>query len=276
MDSKKWLGACRKAVMLAVLWVCVYPIFFVWIGSFAGDSEIAGYLRILERDVGDRWALFPNYMTLKGYVQILLDTPEFFVAFWNSAKITCAAVTGQLAVNLPISWWFAQSRCKGKELIYKIYIVLMILPFVVLMLPEYLALKRFGLLDSLWSVILPGIFSPFPVFVMVPYMKAVPKTLLEAAELDGAGGMALFLRIGIPYALPGIIVSVILNFIEYWGSMEQILAFVENKALWPLPLYSLSITLDKGNVSFVAAVMAMVIPAYVILLGYHYLEKGWK
>lgn len=262
--------------MLAVLWVCVYPIFFVWIGSFAGDSEIAGYLRILERDVGNRWALFPNYITLEGYVQILLDTPEFFVAFWNSAKITCAVVLGQLAVNLPISWWFAQSGCKGKDLIYKIYIVLMILPFVVLMLPEYLALKRFGLLDSLWSVILPGIFSPFPVFVMVPYMKAVPKTLLEAAELDGAGGMALFLRIGIPYALPGIVVSVILNFIEYWGSMEQILAFVENKALWPLPLYSLSITLDKGNLSFVAAVMAMVIPAYVILLGYHYLETGWK
>lgn len=253
-------------MMTFVLGICVYPILFVWIGSFLGDSEVTEYLQSLK--------VFPDYPTLKGYVRILLDTPEFFVAFGNSVKITCAVIVGQLAVNLPVSWWFARSEFKYKSVLYRIYIILMIMPFVVMMLPEYLALKRLGLLNSLWAVILPGIFSTFPVFVIYPYMRAIPAEFIETAKIDGAEEIKIFLHIGIPFALPGIAVSVILNFIEYWGCMEQVLTFVEVKSLWNLSLYTLNITLDKGNLAFTASVMTMIIPAYIILLGYRYLEAG--
>ena len=154
------------------------------------------------------------------------------------------------------------------------YIILMILPFQVLMTPDYCVLNRLHLLDTHLAVILPGIFSTFPVFIMTQFFSSIPLSLLEAARLDGAGEGAVFIRIGIPMGFPGIMSAGILGFLESWNAIEAPMAFLKDRTLWPLSLYLPDITADKVSVAWVASVAAMAPPLFLFLAGQSFLEQG--
>ena len=138
------------------------------------------------------WKLFPEYPTLKHYVEVLLDSPEFFVMFWNSVKITVGALAGGLLVGMPAAWGFAKFDFPGKNILFTLYIALMMMPFQVMLLGNYLVLDKIGLLDSLLGIIFPAVFSTFPIFIMYRFFKGIPLAFLEAARLDGAGELKLF------------------------------------------------------------------------------------
>ena len=105
--------------------------------------------------------LFPDFPTLSPFVELLLDSPGFFVMFWNSCLQTGAVLFGQMVVAVPAAWAFAMYSFPGKKLMFMGYIILMILPFQVLMTPDYFVLNRLHLLDTHLAVILPGIFYIF-------------------------------------------------------------------------------------------------------------------
>ena len=83
------------------------------------------------------WRVLPLYPTLRSYVKVLLDSPEFFVMFWNSVKITVGVLAGQILVGVPAAWGFARYRFPGKNLLFMIYVALMMMPFQVMMLSNY-------------------------------------------------------------------------------------------------------------------------------------------
>jgi len=143
------------------------------------------------------------------------------------------------------------------------------------MVSSYLVLLKLGIMDTHLSIILPNIFSAFPVFILTKFFRAIPEALLEAARLDGAGEGYIFLSLGVPMGAPGIFSVVILGFIEYWNSIEQPLTFLaKRKELWPLSLYLQSITTDRTGVAFVASAV-MLAPALLLFLGgQKYLEQG--
>ena len=109
---------------------------------------------------------FPMYPTLRAYVELLLDSPGYFVMFWNSIRVTAGILLGQILVGVPAAWAFARYDFPLKKPVFTVYITLMMMPFQVTMLSNYLVLDRLGLMDTLWAVILPGAFSTFPVFIM--------------------------------------------------------------------------------------------------------------
>ena len=98
--------------------------------------------------------------------------------------------------------------------------------------------------------------------------------LLEAGRIDGAGEWYLFWRIGLPLSSGGILSAMVLGFLEYWNLIEQPLAFLKDKALWPLSLYLPEIGQDKAGFAFAASVVTLVPSVFVFLLGRDYLEKG--
>ena len=150
----------------------------------------------------------------------------------------------------------------------------MLMPFQVTMVSSYLVLDRLGLMDTLWAVILPGAFSTFPVFLMHRFFAAIPEGVLEAAALDGAGGLRSFLFIGVPLGAPGILCAVVLGFLEYWNAIEQPMTFLKERSLWPLSLYLPSITAERAGASL-AASLVMLVPALLIFrFGQRYLEEG--
>ncbi|MCI7743580.1 carbohydrate ABC transporter permease [bacterium] len=106
--------------------------------------------------------------------------------FWNSIEQAVAQVAGNLLVGAPAAWAISRLRFRGRGVIRGLYIVLMLLPFQVTMVPNYLVLRQFGLLDTPWAIILPGIFSTFPVFIMERGFDAIPREILESASIDGA------------------------------------------------------------------------------------------
>jgi len=254
----------------------ILPLWFLVTGSFMGKAEIVqNFSPILEETIGKvSWPLLPVYPTLRAYVELLLDTPKFFIMFWNSCKQVAPALLGQLLIAVPAAWGFARFEFKGKKVLFTLYMILMIMPFQVTMVSNYLVLDRFHFLDSHFSIILPAIFSTFPVFIMVKFFKSIPRSFLEAAKIDGAGEWRIFFRIGLPMGNAGVMSAVILDFLELWNSIEQPLNFLKTKKLWPLSLYLPNISTEKAGVSLVASVI-MLLPALLLFLyGQKYLEQG--
>lgn len=109
-------------------------------------------------------------------------------------KITVGILAGQLVFGLPSAWGLARYPIPGKRFLYFLYILLMMLPFQVTMLSQYLVLNRLHLMDTTWAVIVPGVFSTFSVFLMYRFFCGIPEELLEAARIDGAGEWKIFGR----------------------------------------------------------------------------------
>ncbi len=127
---------------------------------------------------------------------------------------------------VPAAWGFAVYPVKGSKMLLAFYVVLMLMPFQVTMLSSYLILNSLSLLNTHQAVILPAVFSAFPVFLCYGSFRGIPPQMLEAARMDGAGEIALFVRIGIPLGKNGLISSVVLVGMEYWNLFEQPMVFM--------------------------------------------------
>lgn len=256
--------------------IALFPVFFSLVGSFMGKRELEELLApvMKETDGFASWRILPHYPTLRSYVEVLLDSPEFFIMFWNSVEITSGVLVGQLLFGAPAAWGFAIYDFPGKKLLFMIYVAFMMMPFQVMMLSSYLVLDRLTLLDNLWGIILPAAFSTFPVFIMYRFFGAIPGALLEAARLDGAGEVQLFIMIGIPLGSPGVISAMVLGFLEYWNLIEQPMTFLKKKELWPLSLYLPHIGLEQVSKAFAVSVIVLIPAILVFLAGQDYLEQG--
>lgn len=256
--------------------LAAFPVFFLAADSLMGAGELKELLQpvLTGGEEFASWKLFPRYPTLRSYVELLLDSPEFFVMFWNSVKLTGGILVGQLLVGVPAAWGFARFSFPGKKLFFIIYIALMMMPFQVMMLSNYLVLDRLGLLDTLTGIILPAVFSTFPVFIMYRFFEGIPEALMEAARLDGAGELMLFIRVGLPLGSPGIISAMVLGFLEYWNLIEQPMAFLKTKSLWPLSLFLPNINMEKAGLAFAASAVVLLPAVLVFLAGQDYLEQG--
>jgi len=270
--------AIIKSVLIGALALIVLiPICMLVSGSFMGADEVyekIGPVLIDGADWPATWYALPEYPTLRPYVELLLDSPAFFVMFWNSIKLVIPILLGQMLVAIPAAWGFAKFSFRGRKALFMIYIVLMLMPFQVTMVSNYIVLDSLHLMDTRLAVILPAVFSTFPVFIMYRFFKGVPDSLLEAAAIDGAGHFQTFIHIGVHTGAPGIAAAGILGFIEYWSMIEQPLTFIKDKSLWPLSLFLPGSSGNEVAVALTASIMILVPPLLVFLVGQKYLERG--
>ena len=254
--------------------ICL-PLFFLAVGSM----ESAGALsHMLGSVVGGEGYAFPGFspadFSLSSYVEILLDTPHFHVLVGNSVLYTVLVLIGQFLVATPAAWALACYDFRWKGALFFLYVVLMMLPFQVLMLPNYLTFQAFGINDTIWAIVLPGVFSAFPVFIMRQFFSAIPRSLIDAARLDGSSELRIFFCVGVPLGAPGIFAAMILGFFEYWSLVEQPLAFLSNQALWPISMFMPTLTFDNVGAVFAAAVISAIPGMLVFWWGKGYLERG--
>ena len=181
---------------------------------------------------------------------------------------------GQVVVGAPAAWALSRLEFRGRRELRMLYLVLMLLPFQVTMVPSYLTLHSLGLLDTIWAIILPGVFSTFPVFIMQRGFDAVPMPLLEAAAIDGANPWQQFWRIGVPVGLPGILAALTIGFLDAWNALEQPMIFLKTPVNWPLSMYLTNITGNDLALTMAASLL-MLLPAVLIFsFGQKYLEQG--
>lgn len=265
-----------RLFLLIVLAVMVFPLFMLTANSLMGRQELLETCGAVLADYGEnaKLRIFPMYPTLRAYVRLLLDSPEYFTAFWNSMIQTILVLAGQLLAAVPAAWAFAQFRFPGKKVLWFLYMLLMILPFQVTMVSGYLVLNTMDLMDTRAAVILPGIFSTLPVFILQKTFADIPKELLEAAKIDGAGDLRIFVSMGIPLGMPGIFSILILGFLEYWNTIEQPMTYLKTEALWPLSLYLPQMVNTEIAAAFAASIVTLLPALLLFFYGQDSLEQG--
>ncbi len=274
---KKRLGnAAVKTVLLLLGAAFCAPIPVLLSGSIMSRYELLQNLTPLTAD-GERfitWSFFPLWPTFAHYTKLLFQTPQFFIVFWNSMKLVACILLGQLLIAVPAAWAFAVYPFRFRKLLFTLYVVLMLMPFQVTMLSSYLVLDGLSLMNSHKAIILPAVFSTYPVFLVYRGFCSLPKGLIEAARIDGAGEWTIFAMLGLPLASGGILSAAVLGFLEYWSLIEQPLAFLKDQSLWPLSLYLPEISLEQAGYSFAASVITLIPAVFVFLSGREYLEQG--
>ena len=265
---KRWRYIPLTLLALLVWW----PVWYLLMGALQSPEELELTVGPAISGQGEAiYTVLPTWPTLWPLIGLLLDTPEFWDTFWNTVLLSVPQVLGQLLTAIPAAWALSRLRFRGRTVLTGLYILLMLMPFQVTMTPNFLVLDALGLMDTVWAVILPGIYSAFPVFIMLRFFDGIPRELLDSADLDGADHWETFWYIGLPLGRPGILAAMVLTFLESWSAVEQPLTFLRKDRWLPLSLrigkMELSQAMGAGLVALIPAVL-------VFRWGQKYLELG--
>ena len=241
---KKWL-ATVIAAFFAILFLM--PIVLTITNSFMSSSEISSnYGQVFSTsDTGGKTYIsekvnlkfIPDMVSFSQYITVLFKSPDYLFKFWNSVILVVPIVFFQLLVAVLASYGFTRYRGRIKEMIFFIYIILMLMPYQVTLVPNYLVSNWLHLLDTRWAIWLPGIFSPFAVYLLTKFMRRIPISVIEAAQIDGAGEWQIFRSICLPLCKGCLCSVAILIFIDYWNMVEQPLILLsEDTYIACLPL----------------------------------------
>lgn len=201
MKAKQIRRIFAKGTAFLFLLICsvifLMPLVLTFCDSFMTETEVFynyGAMLDLESDTiytGDKVSLkfIPDRVTLSQYTDVLLTNSDYLIKFWNAVILTVPVTALQITLGLLAAYGFAMYEGKVKQIIFIIYIILMLMPYQVTLVPNYLVADALGFAGSRWAVIIPGIFYAFPVYLFTRIMKRIPKACIEAAHLDGAGEM---------------------------------------------------------------------------------------
>ncbi len=211
---------------------------------------------------------------LQGYINLLFDCFVFYPMFWNSIIYATVITIVQLLVIIPCAFGFSQAKFKGKGVLFTFYIVLMMMPLQVTILPNYIGLRDMRLIDTPFGIILPMIFSPFGVVVMHQYMKNIDNSVIEATRLETNSLIRILLTSVVPQMRVCIFAVVLFTFADCWNMVEQPMLFLKNDNLKTLSVFITNAQNYEGEVLFPAAVI-FIIPVLLLYLFFNEnLEKG--
>ncbi len=288
-------GACyrvprkitKKYIILGILlWLLalafIFPVVMTFTDSFMSESEITenygpinnnGSLERNESQYADA-KLIPDVVSADQYYSVLIGNTGFLMMFWNSVKLVLPIILGQMAIGALAAYAFTMFRFPGKNAVFAIYLITMLMPFQVTLVPNYLMADALGILGNYAAIIFPGIFTTFGVFLLRQFMGHIPRECIEAAKIDGAGYVKIFFKIVLPLCKPALASLVILSFIDNWGMIEQPLVFLKDANLQPLSLYLSKINAGSLGVAFAASALFMLPIILVFLYGENHLVEG--
>ena len=295
MRAKRRKGIVKKLLLLFVAFVFGFsfllPTVLTIASSFMSSSQLDSNYGVIcteynesndygaHRTKGYRsekvnLKLIPDMVDVSQYSTVLLKSPEYLLKFWNSVILTVPIVIFQIMFALGAAYSFTRYRGRFKELIFFMYIILMLMPYQVTLVPNYLVSDWLNILDTRWSIILPGIFAPFSVYLLTKFMRRIPESLIEAAKLDGANEWQIFTKICIPLCKGPIASVAILVFIDYWNMVEQPLVLLSDSDMHPLSVFLSQINSGEVGIAFAVATIYMVPAILIFLYGEEYLVEG--
>ncbi len=275
-------GTLTSAFLIVLAFFMILPLLMSVTNSFMGDAELkASYgTRDVEQQTEaikegfNSMKLIPDSVTLKQYYEVLIAKNKFLRMFWNSVFIVLPIVAGQVIISAMAAFAFAKLRFKGRDTLFFLYIVIMLMPFQVTLVPNYLTLDRLGLIDSYLSLVFPGVFSAFGVFLLRQFMIFIPNEYIEAAKVDGCSLVHIFFRIIMPLSKGGIASLAILSFIDNWNMVEQPLIFLKDVNKYPLSIYLSRVNEGELGIAFAAGIIYMLPMLFMFLYGENYLVEG--
>ncbi len=249
--------------------------------SFMSEAEInANYGMIFSTTTGGyvsktvNLKFIPDKVTLSQYVSGLIKSPEYLLKLWNSIILVVPIVLLQLGTAAVAAYGFSRWRGKVRDGIFFFYVILMLMPYQVTLVPNYLVSGWLGILNTRWSIILPGMFAPFSVFLLTKFMRRIPYAQIESARVDGAGEWDIFTKICLPQCRSALYSIAILVFIDYWNMVEQPLILLQDADQQPLSVFLSSINSGEIGLAFAMATVYMIPTLLLFLHGEEYLVEG--
>ncbi len=281
-QSVKLIVGTLIAAAFAILFLT--PIVLTITNSFMASSEISANYGSVFATTASGGKVFisekvnlkfiPDMVSFSQYITVLFKSPNYLFKFWNSVILVGPIVLFQLTVAMFASYGFTRYRGRLREIIFFTYIILMLMPYQVTLVPNYLVSDWFNIIDTRWAIWLPGIFSPFAVYLLTKYMRRIPFGVIEAAKIDGAGEWQIFTKISVPLCKGALCSVAILVFIDYWNMVEQPLILLTNEEMHPLSVFLSKINSGEIGLAFAVATIYMVPSLLVFLYGEDYLVEG--
>ena len=265
--------------------VGVFPIVFTIASSFMSGAEIADRYtaEITETNAGDfissgihfvRFGLIPEQRTLDQYKELLLNSPDYLRMFWNSVLLVVPVLIGQCILAPLAAFGIENLRWRGKEAIYFAYIIVMLMPTQILLVPNFIVAGWLGIRENYLAIILPAMFHPLGVFLVRQQLKNFPKECLEAAQLDGAGAYQAFRYIVRPNLTSVVAALAVLLFADNWNIVDQAVVFLKNTFDNPLSVYLGGVVSGDPGMFFAVSVFYLIPALLVFFLGQDYLAEG--
>lgn len=286
MRKKRYFGRFMLTLIAAffALWFLL-PTVLTISNSFMTQSEIsANYGKVFANVSGSDGKAYiadqvnlkfiPDKVTFSQYISVLIRSPDYLLKFWNSVILVVPIVLLQLVVASITAYGFTRWRGKVRSFLFFFYVILMLMPTQVTLVPNYLVSDWLGILDTRWAIILPGAFAPFSVFLLTKSMRRIPSSLIEAAKLDGSTEWQIFKDICLPQCRSALYSIAILVFIDYWNMVEQPIILLPSADLQPLSVYLSTINTSEVGLAFAIATIYMVPSLLLFLHGEDYLVEG--
>ena len=257
----------KYILLIAVTVLFLFPVIYMLACSFMTGSQVSEMLNFSDGKYKEL-NMIPNMVTLEQFYQTLFRKPEYLLKFWNSVICTFPTVIGQVAVSSLAAFAFAKLKFPFRDKLFFIYIILLILPLQVTLVPDYMILENMNLLNNFLAVILPGTFSAFGICLLRQSIKYIPDSAIEAARVDGASYLKIFTNIILPQIKGGLITLALLCFIDNWNVVEQPLIYFDNEGMYPLSVTLTDVGSSDYGIIFACGVIFM-IPALLIYLYGH-------
>ncbi|MFE7505376.1 carbohydrate ABC transporter permease [Promicromonospora sp. NPDC057488] len=242
-------------LMIALTVVVLYPGVWMLMSSFKPSNEIIGNI-----------SLWSDNLSLDNFATALsgIGGVGFWTFFGNSMILAVLSVVGVVLSSTISAYAFARIDFPGRKVFFAIMIGTLLLPFHVVIIPQYIMFNQLGMVNTYIPILAAKFLAgeAFFVFLMVQFMRNLPRELDEAARIDGAGHVRIFRSIMLPLMRPAIITSSIFAFIWSWNDFLGPLLYLKKPDLYPLPI-ALRLYVDQTSVSDYGAQMAMAVLALV-------------
>ena len=266
------IGSTTKhAGLISLSAIMIYPLVWLVVSSFKPNDEIFRNLSI-----------FTTNFTLENYVNGWNDLQHPFGVFlMNSAIISMSAIVGNVVSCSLAAYAFARLQFRFKTLLFAIMLATIMLPFQVVLVPQFTIFKELGWLNTFLPLIVPKMLATdaFFVFLMVQFIRALPREIFEAARIDGAGHLRTFVQVTLPLMIPAVATTAIFTFIWTWGDFFGPLIYLRLPEKFPVAV-ALKGFIDAQSSSDFGSMFAMsvvsLVPLFIIfLVGQRYLIKGF-
>jgi raffinose/stachyose/melibiose transport system permease protein len=224
--SINWSHPVTYFIALVFIAVSLAPVLYIVFGGFRTNSQIT----VDPAGLPSPWQV-GNYLDV-------LESGTFWQEVGNSTIAGVSTTVGVVVLGLMVSFVLARYNFRGRGAIYALFAAGLMFPITVAITPLYILVKDLGLVNSLAGVIIPQIAFALPttVIILVPFLKAIPDEIEEAASIDGASRIGFFIRMVVPLALPGVVTVGILAFIGSWNSYILPLFILSDQGNYTLPL----------------------------------------
>jgi len=269
--ARRVRSVAKHALLVVASVAMVYPLIWLVVSSFKPNDNIFRNLTIFTTDL-----TVQNFV--RGWTALQYN---FGVFLGNSFLISALAIVGNLMSCSLAAYAFARLRFVGRNVYFAVMLMTIMLPFQVVLVPQFTIYKELGWLNTILPLVVPKFLATesFFIFLMVQFIRALPKEIFEAAQIDGAGQFGQFSRIALPLMVPALATTSIFTFIWTWGDFFGPLLYLRIPRMFTVSL-ALKQFIDAQSTSDFGAMFAMsvvsLVPLFVVFLfGQKYLIKGF-